>query len=296
MSNFRSRPTGLVLAPAQSQVVRFTDDSGNEIQISQADVIQYVCPNATAKEVVYFMELCRAQRLNPFIKEAFLVKYGNSAASIITGEVVFERRADAHPDFMGMESGVVFIDGNGQIQRREGTATYKAAGEVLIGGWARVHRRGRSDTYSEVSLDEYNKNQSVWKTMPGVMIHKCAKGVALRLAFPSDFQGMYLEEELGVAPNVTEVHAEVIADVSEEPQEPEYDPVPSMDELQDTFNSIVAELAAVRDADEGKVTLAILNSNKVKATGYTVGDDMTAEQLQAAIEQANVWLDKASEE
>lgn len=296
MSNFRSRPTGLVLAPAQSQVVRFTDDSGNEIQISQADVIQYVCPNATAKEVVYFMELCRAQRLNPFIKEAFLVKYGNSAASIITGEVVFERRADAHPDFMGMESGVVFIDGNGQIQRREGTATYKAAGEVLIGGWARVHRRGRSDTYSEVSLDEYNKNQSVWKTMPGVMIHKCAKGVALRLAFPSDFQGMYLEEELGVAPNVTEVHAEVIADVPEEPQEPELDPVPPMDELQDTFNSIVAELAAVRDADEGKVTLAILNSNKVKATGYTVGDDMTAEQLQAAIEQANVWLDKASEE
>jgi len=296
MSNFRSRPTGLVLAPAQSQVVRFTDDSGNEIQISQADVIQYVCPNATAKEVVYFMELCRAQRLNPFIKEAFLVKYGNGPASIITAEIVFERRADAHPDFMGMESGVVFIDGNGQIQRREGTATYKAAGEVLIGGWARVHRRGRSDTYSEVSLDEYNKNQSVWKTMPGVMIHKCAKGVALRLAFPSDFQGMYLEEELGVAPNVTEVHAEVITDASETPQEPELDPVPPMDELQDKFNSIVAELAAVRDADEGKVTLAILNSNKVKATGYTVGDDMTAEQLQAAIEQANVWLDKASEE
>ena len=300
MSNFRKRPTGLVLAPAQSQLVRFTDDAGNEIQISQADVIQYICPNATPNEVVYFMELCRAQRLNPFVKEAFLVKYGSAPASMITAEIVFERRADSHPDYLGMESGVVYIDRNGEIRKREGTATYKVAGETLIGGWANVHRKGRSDSYAEVSLDEYNKNQSVWKTMPGVMIHKCAKGVALRLAFPSDFQGMYLEEELGVAPDVTEIHAEVMpvqpTDAYETPQEPESGPVSGMDELQDTFNSIVAELAAVRDQDEGKVALAVLNSKAVKDTGFEVGTDMTPHQLEVAINQANAWLDKASEE
>ena len=299
MSNFRKKPTGLVHAPAQSQYVQFVDDAGNEIQISQADVVQFICPSATPNEVVYFMELCRAQRLNPFVKEAYLVKYGTGPASMITAEIVFERRADSHPDYEGMESGVVYLDRNGEIRKREGTATYKVAGETLIGGWANVHRKGRKDSYAEVSLDEYNKNQSVWKSMPGVMIHKCAKGVALRLAFPSDFQGMYLEEELGVAPDVTEVHAEVVPvlveDTYETSQEPESGPVSTKDELQDTFNSIVAELAAVRDQDEGKVALAVLKSKAVSETGYQVGEDMTTHQLEVAIGQANAWLDKASE-
>ena len=202
------------IAPAQNKSIQFVDDAGNAIVVTQQDVMQYICPNATPQEVVFFMELCRAQRLNPFIKEAYLVKYKGGPASMITAEIVFERRANAHPDYEGMECGVVFLDNGGQIRKREGTATYKVAGERLVGGWARVHRRGRTDSYAEVSLDEYDKGQSVWKTMPGVMIQKCAKGVALRLAFPSDFQGMYLEEEMGGAPSVIEVHDAVVSDPS----------------------------------------------------------------------------------
>ena len=200
------------IAPAQNKSIQFVDDSGNAIVVNQQDVMQYICPNATEKESRIFLELCRAQRLNPFLREAYLVKYGNNPASMITAEIVFERRANAHPDYEGMECGVVYIDSGGEIRKREGTATYKVVGETLVGGWARVHRKGRSDSYAEVSLDEYDKGQSVWKTMPGVMIHKCAKGVALRLAFPSDFQGMYLEEEMGGAPSVIEVHDAVVSD------------------------------------------------------------------------------------
>lgn len=208
-----------MIAPAQNKSIKFVDDSGNAIVVNQQDVMQYICPTATEQEVVFFMELCRAQRLNPFIKEAYLVKYKGGPASMITAEIVFERRANAHPDYEGMECGVVYMDRDGNIQKREGTATYKVAGETLIGGWARVHRKGRSDSYAEVSLDEYDKGQSVWKTMPGVMIHKCAKGVALRLAFPSDFQGMYLEEEMGGAPSVIEVHDAVVTDADEPAQD-----------------------------------------------------------------------------
>lgn len=207
------------IAPAQNTAIQFVDDAGNPITISQQDVVQFVCPNADAREVVFFMELCRSQRLNPFTREAFLVKYGNQAASMITAEVVFERRANAHPDFGGMECGVVYMTKDGEIQKREGTATYKVAGETLIGGWARVHRSGRSDSYAEVSLDEYDKKQSVWKSMPGVMITKCAKGVALRQAFPSDFQGMYLQEEVGVAPNIEEVYEATVGESDDKPSD-----------------------------------------------------------------------------
>ena len=303
MSNFRSQPTGIVLAPAQNTVIQFKDESGDSIQISQQDIIERVCPTATPNEVVFFMELCRSQKLNPFKREAFLVKYGSGPASMITAEVVFERRANAHPDYMGMEHGVVYMDREGNVRKKPGTAVYKAAGETLIGGWATVHRKGRIDSYAEVSLDEYNKNQSVWKTMPGVMISKCAKATALRLAFPTDFQGLYLSEEMGVAPDVTEVHAEVLPDahaydVENAPvaaQEPEYDPEPPSGESQAEFNRIVEELASLRDKDPGEVALAILNSKKVAATGYQMGADMTAEQLDVAVSVAKGWLQQAVE-
>lgn len=296
MSNFKT-PTGIVLAPAQNQVIQFTDEAGDAIQISQQDVYQYICDKATPQEVVFFMELCRSQRLNPFKREAFLVKYGNNPASMITAEVVFERRANAHPSYKGMEYGVVYLDANGAIQKREGTATYKAAGEVLIGGWARVHRGDRNDSYAEVSMDEYGKGQSVWKTMPGVMISKCAKAVALRLAFPSDFQGMYISEEMGVAPNVTEVHAEVMPDIPtdapESQQEPISGPVYPSNEQVDEFNNIVGELAAVRDKEIGEVTLAVLKSKALASTGYAMGTDMTADQMDVAIRLVQTWLAKA---
>ena len=296
MSNFKT-PTGIVLAPAQNQVIQFTDEAGDAIQISQQDVYQYICDKATPQEVVFFMELCRSQRLNPFKREAFLVKYGNNPASMITAEVVFERRANAHPSYTGMEHGIVYLDRDGNVCKREGTATYKAAGEVLMGGWARVHRSDRSDAYAEVSMDEYCKSQSVWKTMPGVMISKCAKATALRLAFPSDFQGMYISEEMGTAPDVTEVHAEVMPDMPtaapESQQEPVSGPVYPSKEQVDEFNNIVAELAAVRDREIGDVTLAVLKSKVLASTGYAMGTDMTADQMDVAIRLVQTWLAKA---
>jgi len=304
MSNFSNgAPQGIVLAPAQNTTIQFRDEAGNDIKISQQDVLQFICDKATPQEVVFFMELCRSQKLNPFRREAYLVKFGNSPAQMITAEVVFERRANAHPDYEGMEHGIVYLDKNGAIQKREGTATYKAAGETLVGGWCRVHRKGRIDSYAEVSLDEYNKNQSLWKTMPGAMINKCARATALRLAFPSDFQGMYLSEEMGVAPNVTEVHAEVLPEedayheqnAPESAREPEYSVEPTMAELQSEFNNVVQELARVRDRDDGEVALAVLKSKAVADTGFTMGNDMTPEQLSVAVDQAKKWLTQAYE-
>jgi phage recombination protein Bet len=296
MSNFKGGvPSGIVLAPAQNQVIQFKDDSGNEIRLSQQDVLQYICPNATPQEVVFFMELCRAQRLNPFIREAFLVKFGNNT-TIQTAEIVFERRANAHPDYQGMEHGVVYLDKNGQVQRREGTATYKVLGEQLIGGWCRVHRKGRIDSVAEVSLDEYDKRQSLWKTMPGVMIDKCAKSVALRLAFPSEFEGLYSEAEMGGMPSIQEVHAEVIGDAPESHGEPQEGPSNEMDGLQAELNKAVRELADIRSADVGAVMLSIMKSKTLTNSGFSVGDDMTPQQMRLAIDQAKAWIAKAMEE
>ena len=61
--------------------------NNEEVKLSPAMVRKYLVNGngkVTDQEVVMFMQLCRYQKLNPFLKEAYLVKFGNQAASIIT--------------------------------------------------------------------------------------------------------------------------------------------------------------------------------------------------------------------
>lgn len=258
------------LAPAQNKQIQFFDDAGNEIVISSNDVAKFICPKATEKEILFFMELCRAQRLNPFLNEAFLVKYDKNA-QMITAETVLERRANAHPDFRGIKSGVVYLDANGAVCKREGSAAYAEAGETLIGGWANVEREGRTDTYAEITLKEYSKNQSTWKTMPGTMINKCARAAALRKAFPVEFEGLYIKDELRTVPTVEAMASNI--------------------ETSELTGAIMA-LADLRGVGTQTVVDALANHARMNATGYT-GGAMTDAQTGVALEIVNEWLLKA---
>ncbi len=181
------------------EIVKFSDDAGQQVQITPQDVRQTFCHNATDQEVQLFLALCATQRLNPFTKEAYLVKYGNGPASIITSRAAIQKRADANPDYEGVELGVVILRPDGTIEHRPGEACYKQLGEQLVGGWARAYRRGRKPYYSEVPMAEYSTGKSNWAKMPGTMITKVAEMHALRGAFPQDFQGMYGAEEMDQA-------------------------------------------------------------------------------------------------
>ena len=156
--------------------------------------------NVTDQEVVMFIELCKAQHLNPFIREAYLIKFGNSPANIVVGKDVFVRRAYRNPDYEGMRAGIVVVDKTGDVKEREGSL--KAPGETLIGGWCEVYVKNKKHPIkSVVSLEEYSKAQSTWKSMPMVMIRKVAMVTALREAFPEDLQGMYDASEMQNVPD-----------------------------------------------------------------------------------------------
>ena len=156
--------------------------------------------NVTDQEVVMFIELCKAQHLNPFIREAYLIKFGNSPANIVVGKDVFVKRAYRNPNFKGMKAGIVILAKDGEMKYREGSL--KAPGESLIGGWCEVYVKDiEYPIRSEVSMEEYSKGQSTWKQMPCVMIRKCAMVTALREAFPEDLQGMYDAAEIQNVPD-----------------------------------------------------------------------------------------------
>lgn len=187
------------------EMVKFTDDGGKLVQFTAQDVTNLVCKNATQQEVALFLAHCNKHNLDPIgAKDAYLVKYGNNPAQIITGFQVFNRRANRAKDYAGIEDGVVVFSQQRGIEHRAGSAVYPELGEQLIGGWARVHFVGdKVPAYAEVALRDFNTGKSNWAKMPGVMIDKVAKATAWRLAYPDEFSGMYSAEEMEQAQTPT---------------------------------------------------------------------------------------------
>lgn len=192
--------------------------NGESVKLSPSMIKKYLVSGGgtvTDQEVMMFLSLCRYQRLNPFLREAYLIKYGNkSPATIVTGKEVFTKRADSNPNYDGKEAGVIVLNKNGEVSEREGTLVLPS--ETLIGGWAKVYIKGRrTPEYASVNFEEYvgrksdGEINSQWKTKPATMIRKVAVVQALREAFPDTFQGLYAEEEMAEA-SVTKLDTQEI--------------------------------------------------------------------------------------
>lgn len=191
--------------------------------LSMEMIKQYICPKATDQEAFTFLQLCKAQGLNPFLKEAYLIKYGNENATIITGKDTFTKRADRLPQYDGFKAGIIVLV--------QGAATYREGSfiledETLLGGWAEVYRKDRSQSFrNEVSLNEYARKKSDgslmsnWRTMPATMIRKVALVQSLREAFPDEFGGMYSPEEMPVDASALPVY-----DYQQPPKQPDSRP------------------------------------------------------------------------
>lgn len=163
-------------------------------KLTMDEVKKYICPTATDQEAYTFMQLCNARGLNPFTKEAYLIKYGGSA-NMVVGKDAFTRKAEDHPSFDGFEAGIIVQSGD-NIERRQGC--FKTKDEKILGGWSKVYRSDRTKPYTnEVTMEEYSSGKSNWMKMPATMIRKVALVQSLREAFPSELGGCYDSSEMG---------------------------------------------------------------------------------------------------
>jgi len=181
---------------------------GEEIvKLSPAIIRNYLVNgngNVTDQEVVMFLNLCRFQHLNPFLREAYLIKFGNQPATIVTGKDAITKRAMRNPKYAGQQAGVVIFHAErGELEYRPGSLVI--SGEQLVGGWAKVHVKGYEiPIEAVVSYDEYvgtTKDGTVnsqWAKKPATMIRKVALVQALREAFPEDLGGLYASEEMNI--------------------------------------------------------------------------------------------------
>lgn len=165
--------------------------------------------DVTDQEVAMFINLCKYQKLNPLIKDAYLIKYGNQPATIVTSKDAILKRAVKNPRYQGHQAGVVVRNSNGTIEYRIGA--FVMPDELLIGGWAKTYVKDYQNPIEvAVAFKEYagytkeGKLNSMWASKPGVMIRKVALTASLREAFPEDIQGMYAAEEVGESESVIE--------------------------------------------------------------------------------------------
>ena len=227
------------------------DSNGEKVKLSIPQVKKYLVSgggSVTDEEVMMFISMCRFQHLNPFLREAYLIKYGETQpATMVVGKEVFMKRARRNQEFAGLQAGIIVADmGTGQTEYREGTF-YEKELERLVGGWAKVFIRGyQVPFYSSVPLDEYigrKKNGEVngqWASKPATMIRKVALAQALRDAFPEESAGLYAPEEVAEASAVRLEDAPIqtvpdeapIAEVIEVEAEPVAEPVEETEDVE----------------------------------------------------------------
>lgn len=174
--------------------------AGQDVKLNYNIVRNYLTKGngqVSDQDLVQFISICKYNQLNPFLNEAYLVKYGNTPASMIVSKEALMKRAEAHPEYAGIKGGIIVQTEKGEIVER--TGTFHLKNEKLVGGWAKVYRKDRDfPTEATVAFYEYDKGQSTWKEKPGTMISKVAKVQALREAFPAQLGAMYTAEEQSV--------------------------------------------------------------------------------------------------
>lgn len=259
--------------PAEQQERGLTEYEvgGQMVKLSPSMVRQYLVNGTgtvTDQEVMMFISLCKFQRLNPFLREAYLIKYGQLPATIVTGKEAFLKRAMRSPQYEGIEAGVVVLLENGLMDNRVGTIVLE--NEKLLGGWAKVYVKGwKVPMMITVQYDEYvgrkgngEVNQQ-WSTKPASMIRKVAMVQALREAFPEDLGGMYtpeekqvvvedLPEEVILPETVEAVEVEIVQEEQPAEQAEEQKPKPKPVQQSAIRTEVTQKPASARDALFGK--------------------------------------------
>lgn len=207
MTNIQQKPT-------QDNKFEIVTRTGEHYKLDKATVVKYLTDNKdiTDPEFNMFFQLCKVNKVNPFLKEAYIIKYGNAPATIVLDYKVLQQIAEENKNYLGMRHGVVVMNREGQVTERLGE--YKLPSETLIAGWCEVFRKDRqAPTKVTAMFDEFKATKSNgelnanWANKPCFMICKVAKAQALREAFPNICgSNVYTSDEMeGVIPQKPKV-------------------------------------------------------------------------------------------
>ena len=125
----------LVNKPVQKVETTKYMANGMQVTLTPGTVKNYLISGdkdrVSDQEVAMFINLCRFTGLNPWLREAYCIKYGNEPATLVVGKDAYFKRAEAHASYDGMEAGIIVQnEETGEISYRQGTL--KLSGETLV--------------------------------------------------------------------------------------------------------------------------------------------------------------------
>lgn len=150
-------------------------------QVTKADIDSWLFGSntkLTESQKTLFYQIAISCQLNPAKREVYAIPYGNNF-NIIVGYEVYLKRAERTGNLEWWEAGV------------------KKDGQEYI-GFCTIKRRDRAkETTIEAWFNEYNQNNTMWKTKPRTMIRKVAIAQAFRMVFPDELGGLpYTADEI----------------------------------------------------------------------------------------------------
>lgn len=186
---------------------------------------------ASETEFGVLMEVAKARRLNPLLKQIHFVKrYDSTKACEVWSTQVgidgFRAIAERTGKYDGQDEPEWVYDQKGALKACK----------------VRVFRKDISRAFVGVAFfSEYAQFKrdgtlvAMWLRGPHFMLAKCAEALAHRKAFPEDTAGLYIPEELGDGPEEREINPS--------PQ-PSTDKAPAPSRTQETKELVRAQLAA----------------------------------------------------
>lgn len=173
MSNFvaKTQPNGLNV---------ISDYTPEQVQL----ITRTVAKGASPDELQLFLYRCSLLKLNPLKPgQIHFIKYGNNPGTVVVGIEGFRSNSGRTGKHVSTTRGVT--------KDKDGNLTH---------GWCRVKRRDGAgeiqEYYEEVPFSEFNNERNPsWAKMPETMIKKVAEAACLRMAYPDELGGIYIEEE-----------------------------------------------------------------------------------------------------
>lgn len=174
-----------------------------------------IAKDLTMPEISLFIQASRHYQLDPFSRQIYAIKRGSGDRAQLTIQISidgFRVIAERNPEYAGQTS-PEFLDRDGVWHEGIWLADIYpgiglpgvAEGPFPLAARVGIRRKGWPEpVYGYAAWREYAQFTSqglasMWATMPGNQLAKCAESLGLRKAFPNDLSGAYSSDEMAQA-------------------------------------------------------------------------------------------------